>query len=617
MPTKTSKTEATPSNDSRPNSGMREGGIPHAEVNAVLRTADKTVIFGQQNRLRNGLLMEDEKLTRFHAGHDLVKFFYQGLRKLPERLLDALLENNISATLVTGKDLLVFHDVRAHQSFHIGYTRKTIYMPEGVLREAIDKGYDSWAVAEVLIRETWPLLNYMLLLEFIRHARMRLRTHATLGSPTIVKNALRYLNKHLTESDKTEDSEFNAFYRHYCNDMYGLGRSILNEDPYLLADRIFDEHQERIWANLKLDEITKAFDYPTVFDLDRDIVHPAAFRAAEIRSLPVEPQTTEDILHDLTDAARFNILRQTRTDQLLDMLINKGESGILRFIDIISNESATDHHVITLDYHDGYDTLAVFKEKIQALSTSPPEGLLGSICNEFRDLLGYQTRRNLHALFQKFSTLPAREQRSNRPYLKTLLYRIIDTAALKSHEDKPMLQDQARRSKDLRYLTDMAGQLLGSENPELKHSLILNILKKLDRHPAYHTTILNQVQALTGDQKLSLGDNIREQADTLFNRIPDRPYRLSSDPHRLRACLDRYHALRKNNPDSDSLLSYLAGIFIRLDRTENYTDHIETVRLLGEPARPALQEVIDTINRNDEKRHAILQTAQNLLDSLS
>ena len=50
-----------PTNDHRPNSGMREGGITHAEVNAALSSYEKTVIFGQQNRLRNGLLMPDEK----------------------------------------------------------------------------------------------------------------------------------------------------------------------------------------------------------------------------------------------------------------------------------------------------------------------------------------------------------------------------------------------------------------------------------------------------------------------------------------------------------------------------------------------------------------------------
>ena len=51
----------------------------------------KTVIFGQQTRLRNGMMMPDEQLPRFHAGHDIVKFFYSAVRQLPPYLVDALL----------------------------------------------------------------------------------------------------------------------------------------------------------------------------------------------------------------------------------------------------------------------------------------------------------------------------------------------------------------------------------------------------------------------------------------------------------------------------------------------------------------------------------------------
>ena len=73
-----------PSQDHRPNSGLREGDIDHAEVNEAIRYAPKTVIFGQQTRLRLGLLMEDDSLPRLHAGHDMVKFFYGAIRQIPE-----------------------------------------------------------------------------------------------------------------------------------------------------------------------------------------------------------------------------------------------------------------------------------------------------------------------------------------------------------------------------------------------------------------------------------------------------------------------------------------------------------------------------------------------------
>ena len=55
------------SDDERPNSGLREGDIAHADVNAALRAHHKTVIFEQQTRRRDGVLLDDEKLDRFYA----------------------------------------------------------------------------------------------------------------------------------------------------------------------------------------------------------------------------------------------------------------------------------------------------------------------------------------------------------------------------------------------------------------------------------------------------------------------------------------------------------------------------------------------------------------------
>ena len=277
-----SPTITPPSNDARPNSGLREGDISHADVNTAIRGAAKTIIFGQQNRLRNGILMADEKLPRFHAGHELVQFFYQGMNKLPEYFLDALLDSEISITLVTGPasagkdpqatvkaqaaggDLLVFDHVRQHQSFHVGYTRRTIYVPEGILREAVYKGWDSWAVAEAVIREACPLLNYLLILNFIRRSQQRLRSHFTIGSQTVVKNTFLRMNKHLvvSENEDDEESEFEAFLRYYGQRFFKFDRKIRDQDPYELADDIFDEPQEREWSGQKVNQITTSLQFP-------------------------------------------------------------------------------------------------------------------------------------------------------------------------------------------------------------------------------------------------------------------------------------------------------------------------------------------------------------------
>ena len=89
----------------RPNTGLREGLVHHDEVNDAIRMNPKTVIFGQQTHLRNGEIMPDEKLPRFHAGHNMVKFFYSAVRQLPPYLVDALLDHKISVTLVEGPSL--------------------------------------------------------------------------------------------------------------------------------------------------------------------------------------------------------------------------------------------------------------------------------------------------------------------------------------------------------------------------------------------------------------------------------------------------------------------------------------------------------------------------------
>ena len=50
--------------------------------------------------------MADDKLPRYHAGHDVVKFFYGAIRQLPESYVDALLHRGVSVTMVKSPDLI-------------------------------------------------------------------------------------------------------------------------------------------------------------------------------------------------------------------------------------------------------------------------------------------------------------------------------------------------------------------------------------------------------------------------------------------------------------------------------------------------------------------------------
>mgnify|MGYP001197817538 CR=1 FL=1 len=90
---------------------------------------------------------------------------------------------------------------------------------------------------------------------------------------------------------------------------------------------------ERKWASNKRFEISIDLQYPTYYNVDRDIVHPTAFGIAEKRGIAIEPETVDEILHDMEDAVRFKVSVQSKTDKLLDMLVELGELGIRGFFE--------------------------------------------------------------------------------------------------------------------------------------------------------------------------------------------------------------------------------------------------------------------------------------------
>ena len=294
--------------DDRPNSGLREGDVSHAQVNAVIRQAEKTVIFGQQTRLRAGVMKEDDLVSRFHAGHEIVRYFYGAIRLIPDYLLDAFFERGISVTMVKDRDLLVYRGPRCHQSFHTGRTRRTIYLPEGVLMQAFERGYHPWAFTEILLHEAWKLLDYYLIVELIRRYQLWMHRHVGVPGFYFVKDTLLGLNKHRRISGEYErtmrkrfrrnsergqrrqtkhydeydvsstDTEYMQFYRHYYWDFYSRERpgeenrpsletpiedqakvrsgDILLRDAYHVGNDTFHERRESAWAALKIDART-------------------------------------------------------------------------------------------------------------------------------------------------------------------------------------------------------------------------------------------------------------------------------------------------------------------------------------------------------------------------
>ena len=143
--------------------------------------------------------------------------------------------------------------------------------------------------------------------------------------------------------------------------------------------------------------------------------------------------------------------------------------------------------------------------------------------------------------------------------------------------------------------------------------LIGQLLEKLDRHPRYREVYVPQYEQLTGGEQLVLGEDIRPQIEALAKLIPDKPLRLSSDPQRLRARLHRFEQLCEENPNSTELLVLLAGIFLRLDRSDNYDQLVGKEKGLAEHAWPVCAKIVGQIGEKDRVRVDILRAARGLL----
>lgn len=614
---------ALPSQDQRPNSGLREGDVTHTDVNEALRLAPKTVIFGQQTRLRLGLLMEDDSLPRFHAGHDLVKFFYGAIRQIPDVILDGMLAAGISVTMVRQRELLFFRNVREHQSFHTGRTRLTIYIPEKVVEAAFKRGYDYWALSEVIIKEAFPLLDYILILELVRHVQVKMR-QVLLPGISFIKDTLRSQNRHLkdpTERLRAEgrammdpkEDEFGEFWGHYGGYFKAWGREILERDPYDVADEVYDESTERKWAEWKVDHITHTFSFPTLFELDRDIVHPAAYEQAEKVGQKTAPVTVDEVLHDLADLARFRVSRQIKTEPLLDQLINYGAPGILGFATLVARERALGEKVVTEYLFDGYDPVVRFRQKLQDFSQDlPPDLGVGGTFDRLVMPLVVATARERFEHYRSLSDLDGGDWRH---FLRQFVFELIGATKpyMADAEKELMLTTPVHFSPNQQTAAwlAVAETLLPDDDGIGQNATLVEILRELRRHPEYHGLFEEQARALQAD--VDFGDDQRGQVATLMAMIPDPPHKFTSEPHAVRRRVDDLRRLHSDDPDSEDQYRLLGEIFIRLDLADNYAELVELVRGFGAIVRPSLEEIVDVISDRDTRRALIRQVAVLLL----
>ena len=525
-------------------------------------------------------------MDRLHAGHDLVKFFYGAIRQLPHYLVEAVLDMNVSVTLVHGPDLLVFHHPREHQSFHTGRTRRTIYIPEAVIFKAFELGYDYWALSEMIIQESWPLLDYLVILEFVRRAQQHFKGHFTLGCYFIHDN-LHQINKHRHDSKEDDDDEFDQFMRYYGEHFFGLKRAVVERDPFDVADEIFDKSRERFWATLKLHDLCQVYMFSTYFHIDRDIVHGAALRIARKLSMPLEPQTPEDILHDLWDEARFKLSRSIKTEELLERLIDMGSTGIKAFVETVAEEQVFGYHMVTVNRYDGFDVSGTFKKMLQRYSSSQIADLPGCLGFSFNALHAHHLQVKRYELLQRYKEMGNHDQDHNWLLVRDMVYRVIE---VRLHPDRAFdFKRRIEMAGTARVLIEAGEELmqLPAENEEYEH--LGAILAQLDRHRLYHSEFLSQHRELTGNPDVVLKENIQPEVERLLWFVPERAFVASSDPQGVVARLRLFNDARAHNPDNKELFSLLAAVFVRLDLAEDYAALIEHARAVGEYARPEME----------------------------
>lgn len=613
------------SGDRRPNTGMHEGDVTHAEVNAAIAGAEKVILFGQQTRLRARRLMADERLQRIHPGHRLSKFFYGGVRQLPERLLDALLAKKISVTLVRGLDLLVFHDRRRHQSFHAGRTRRTIYIPEPILEHAYDKGYDYWAIAEILIQESWPLLDYVLLLELVERCQLAFRDRSTLGY-RFVREGMRELNKHMRDlSDRYQHmeiglkkgDEMGVFLDNYMPRVFGLTRDIVDRDPYDVTDELYDDGWERFTGRAKLAEVATINSFPTYFMIDRDIVHPAAFTRAEQLGQPDEPQTPAEVLHDLWDETRFKTSLSIRSEELLERMITMGASGISAFLKAVAfrhkvdGASADDSVPVDFNRHGLVDN---FRLRIQGYSGSGLSEIPGSIGYDLRRLDEYYGAAQRAAWLEELRALPSRALSEHAHGIRQTLTTIV-TQSLQRDQARE-LNLQISSMNDLSGLLDSVEQAMEPMSQDVEREHLSGLLYKLDEHPLYSERFIPDAREINGGE-LPGPPSIRPEVQRLRAWLPERYFDLSSDPADLGWHLAQFRETDENDPYNRLLFTWIAASLIRYDRADDFTEMCTQIALLGEYAVPPLEDVTKSPGYFQEGgRGRILKASQLLLEKL-
>ena len=566
------------------NLGIYDGEVSHQDVNHAINAADRIILLGEQPRLP--YFPEDVRLRKLQAGDPLVLFVWKALKKIPATLRNAIIDEPISLTLIRGDELLYFRDVRCHQALHIGRRRHTIYLPQLLLHAAEEKGYDHWAIAEGLIYGAWMLLDYLLLANVLKAYNEIAKDNPSCRlTEQMFLRLVEEHNVHRREHVDEGRSEVREFVDGYKSRIIRIEPAEATEaDPINLAHEFYDNGIEQRWARDKMERIAKLFNYPRMFQFDRDIIHGAARELAVRRDLNVAPETFYDLLHDYRDSRRFEP----------DPLMTSFGKGVVP------------------------KPRAMFLEQLVQFGAMGLQGFFkayGSADPEVVELM--------HPLWMYLCSL------SSDPagvFSRVGRCRGIGRSGLGNGMDGPLAGILIRLDKASNY-SEMVSEVgsMGVEARSELNALIKNqTLSEEDDWEVFkvrkQTIVTRAIEVLEAiDGPVVVGNRPRPQPSPLRGValieeiLADNPHRLTSDPSGVLVHLRSYQkSVRKfgpEDPDSDFLL---ACLLLRLDRSEHHTYLLELVRELGILAFSALHNVFESIPEHDVSRHGILMPARRL-----
>lgn len=564
------------------NLGIFDGEVDHPQVNQTLAATPKVMLLGAQTRLP--FFPADEQLPRLYVGDPLVTFFWKVLKKIPQVLREALLDSKISFTLIRGRQLLYFRDVRAHQAVHIGRRRRTVYLPEALFAQAEEKGYDYWAIAEGVIFASWLLLDYLLLVELVKSARKLAQGKADFTLATAwLRRLVAEHNTHRREHVAEGRSEVHEFITAYKGAFLRLSvAELVAKDPFELARQLYDPALEQRWARNKMERVAEIFSFPEIFLFDRDIIHQIAREQALGLGQPLAPQSFADVLHDYQDELRFDARPLLST--LGKWVMPKPR--------------------------------VVFLEEVVRLGAPGLRGLLGAYQRGEGEVVPL-----IHLLWMYLCSL------SSDPagvFTRMGRCRALVLANREEGLDQAIAGVLVRldRASGYETLLGQVRQMGEAARAELEDLVQTQRLAEEDEWAPFKVKkqgIVLRADALLAELQEEGGGGAPRpdlHLDPVVRQLLEdrRLHQHSSDPSGVLLCQRSYlRSLAEFGTSDEDTGFYLVGLLVRLDRSEHYEYLCRQLVALGASAVSALYKVFDQISERDLQRQGIREQARLIL----